>query len=401
MAGEHVKPANDENQRCPFYRDRDACQLEVGRNKHLSGAAKSVASELLFEHSNRKAYLQSSRRVAWPSMDLLAEILGYDRSTIIKAIGELETHGHIQVTRPERKGRGKGNGYRFLVQGRKNGCEKATIKNGGEETTIKRRNGRVLASKKVAEKPPEPYEEPLEGAGARSSAPQAPIQDQDQVLDLIDGQEGKNGDFVAPEGDQSPSASETFSSEEKPKSTASDEDNGSQPDCDPDDCDLGNITNEPPPQEIADGWAEAEEHQEAPDLTEAVPDEWPGEDVQDGGEDDALFFNHIAFAAATGCQMIETPADLLAFAAMPQRAWAGELRDHLPRAVSMAFAEAPAARAGAVRHMRREIARLLDGDTVEADRLVNRLMVEVDALTPSKSKTAAEPRPDFEEVAHG
>jgi biotin operon repressor len=401
VAGEHVKLANDENQRCPFYRDRDACQLEVGRNKHLSGAAKSVASELLFEHSNRKAYLQSSRRVAWPSMDLLAETLGYDRSTIIKAIGELETHGHIQVTRPEKKGRGKGNGYRFLVQGRKNGCEKTTIKNGSEETTIKRRNGRVLASKKVTEKPPEPYEEPLEGAGARSRAPQAPVQDEDQALDLIEDEEGKNGDFVARDGDKSPSTLAISSGQERPTNHAS-ECEESWPEIDPEDCDISNIPDASPPNEIADQWAEADGFQEAPDLTEGMPDEWQDEEVQDTAQDDALYWNHVAFSVVGACPMIETPADLLAVVAIPLGAWRGEFREHLPRAIAMVFAEAPAARAGAVRHLRREVARLLDGDEREADWVVNGLLNKVDALPPAKPIAPIKPRhPELEEAANG
>lgn len=160
----------------PFYRDRDSHLIEVACNSKLSGAAKSIASILAIQYANREKYLAGEKRVAWPSAETLAQDLGLNPDTVKDGLKALEVYGHHKVDRPKVKGRGRVNGYRFVVKGLANGGEKTPIKNGGEDTPNSRKNGGLQPPKMGVKTPPELNEEQPEGAGARSRAPQAPEQ---------------------------------------------------------------------------------------------------------------------------------------------------------------------------------------------------------------------------------
>jgi DNA-binding transcriptional MocR family regulator len=74
----------------------------VARDPALNSSAVRVAV-LLWDRFNIE------RGGAWPSIDTMAEEIAMDRSTVIRALHQLEARGWITV---ERGGRGKSNFYR-------------------------------------------------------------------------------------------------------------------------------------------------------------------------------------------------------------------------------------------------------------------------------------------------
>lgn len=154
-----------------FTRDRLKWLEAVTDAATLPKAAHRVAAKLALR------FLSRERGIAWPSVVTLAESLGVDRKAILAAIAALEAAGFLAVVRS--KGRGHANEYTLTIPPRKGG-ENATFsdgrKGGGNDTFSTPLKGGVSAREKVVKMPPHPFEEPSEGAGARSRARPTPPQ---------------------------------------------------------------------------------------------------------------------------------------------------------------------------------------------------------------------------------
>lgn len=98
-----MSPRFTEDERKALLKARFPLINKIAKDCELPGAAKSLATVLLFEHfDERKGF-------AWPSRRRLAEQLGVDVKTITRSWQRLQEHQYFVVQ--ENKGRGANNKY--------------------------------------------------------------------------------------------------------------------------------------------------------------------------------------------------------------------------------------------------------------------------------------------------